>query len=486
MTTLPPGWARTALGDLLLWIESGKSFECQPRPARPDEWGVIKVSAMTWGSFKEDENKAVRPGGRFDPAHEIKAGDILVSRANTQEYVGASVLVSSSRPRLLLSDKSLRLIPASGINRRWLAHLLSSPVVRAEISRRATCTKHSMRNISQQSLVEIEVWVPPVAEQERIVAALDVHLSRMDAGLAGVRSVATRGSILRDRLTEAAAIGGLTTGDRTAAYLAPAGADDGILPSLPIGWRWTRLGDIADVVGGVTKDSKKQSDPSFVEVPYLRVANVQRGRLDLTNITTIRVSPAKAERLYLQVGDVLLNEGGDRDKLGRGWIWEGQIPDCIHQNHVFRARVDRDILHPKLLAWHANGFGKQWCDRNGSQSVNLASISLSKIKLLPVPLPPHEIQDGLVEEVEAHAAALDSAVGAAVTALNRAEWLRRALLSRAIAGRLVGQSRADEPASVLIEKAQVERANSSARRRARGHGSTTRRAGAKAVQETLL
>jgi len=458
MTALPAGWARATLGDLLLWIEAGKSFACQPRPARRDEWGVIKVSAMTWGTFKEEENKAVEPGSEFNPSYEIRAGDILVSRANTQNYVGASVLVSSTRSHLLLSDKSLRLMPSSEINRKWLAYLLSSPEVRTEISKRATGTKDSMRNISQQSLCDIDVWVPPTAEQDRIVTVLEDHLYRLDAGLAGVRSVATRGAILRNRLTELAAIGNLGVGERTAVPFEPASVDDGVLPSLPIGWRWTRLGDIADVVGGVTKDSKKQADPSYVEVPYLRVASVQRGRLDLTDIVTIRVPSAQAKRLYLQVGDVLLNEGGDRDKLGRGWIWEGQIADCIHQNHVFRARIRDDVLHPKLLAWHANGLGKEWCDRNGRQSVNLASISLSKIKLLPVPLPPEENQDSIVDEVESYTAALDSAVDAASTAFSRAEQLRRAVLSRAVAGGLVGQELKDEPASVLMQKIEIERA----------------------------
>src|SRR5690349_7635001 len=106
------------------------------------------------------------------------------------------------------------------------------------------------------------------------------------------------------------------------------------LPSIPSSWAWTTLGEIAEVVGGVTKDTKKQSDPALPLVPYLRVANVQRGRIDLRSVAEIRVPSATAERLRLRPGDVLLNEGGDRDKLGRGWIWEGQLSECIHQNHV--------------------------------------------------------------------------------------------------------------------------------------------------------
>jgi restriction endonuclease S subunit len=186
------------------------------------------------------------------------------------------------------------------------------------------------------------------------------------------------------------------------------GLDDGPIPQIPDTWRWVRLHEIAEVVGGVTKDSKKQSDPAYIEVPYLRVANVQRGQLNLSDVSTIRVAGSKAKELMLRHGDVLLNEGGDRDKLGRGWVWEDQIPNCIHQNHVFRARIIEDAIHPKLLAWHANEFGKSWCERNGKQSTNLASISLSKIRMLPVPIPPPEEQKRIVRALEGQMAMLNT------------------------------------------------------------------------------
>jgi type I restriction enzyme S subunit len=177
------------------------------------------------------------------------------------------------------------------------------------------------------------------------------------------------------------------------------------------------LGEIADVVGGVTKDSKLQSRPDLVEVPYLRVANVQRGRIDLTNVATIRVSALKAAQLELRPGDVLLNEGGDRDKLGRGWVWHGQMPGCIHQNHVFRARIRSDVLEPRLLAWYANEVGHRWFELNGKQSVNLASISLSKIRTFPVPIPPTAEQSRIVDFLEDHLSRLD----AAITGLSQAD-----------------------------------------------------------------
>ncbi|MDG4793017.1 restriction endonuclease subunit S [Micromonospora sp. WMMD1082] len=193
------------------------------------------------------------------------------------------------------------------------------------------------------------------------------------------------------------------------------------MTDLPPRWRWAALGEIADVVGGVTKDSKLQSRPDLVEVPYLRVANVQRGRIDLSSVATIRVPPRKAAQLELQSGDVLLNEGGDRDKLGRGWVWQGQIPGCIHQNHVFRARIRDGLLHPKLLAWYANEVAHKWFELNGKQSVNLASISLSKVRTFPVPVPPVEEQLPIVEILEYHLSRLNVAENCLAAASARCE-----------------------------------------------------------------
>jgi type I restriction enzyme S subunit len=244
-------------------------------------------------------------------------------------------------------------------------------------------------------------------------------------------------------------------------------AEDGELPSLPGDWKWARLGEIADVAGGITKDAKKQTDVELPEVPYLRVANVQRGRLDLDKVAVIRAPTNRIRRLLLQEGDVLLNEGGDRDKLGRGWIWEGQISECIHQNHVFRARVRDGQLEPKLLAWHANTFGKGWCERNGKQSVNLASISLSRIRLLPVPVPPRHEQAALVDLIENRLIELDRLDSALQRTCQRSGYLRRSLLIEAFKGRLVPLDPNDEPVSVLLDRIKAERAAQPKTRRAR-------------------
>jgi type I restriction enzyme, S subunit len=212
---LNPGWTWGRLGDLLVDIEAGKSFTCEPRRAEYDEWGIIKVSAMTWGEFREEENKAVPGGRKIDPRHEIHPGDVLVSRANTEEYVGAPVLVRSCRRGLLLSDKSLRLVPKSWVDKEWLVQLLASSLVRRQISMTATGNQDSMRNISQRDLRMIRVPIPPEEDQARIADSLRQQLDGIDHQSMQVDHVKARATVLRRSLLADAFAGKLVPQDST-------------------------------------------------------------------------------------------------------------------------------------------------------------------------------------------------------------------------------------------------------------------------------
>lgn len=291
-------------------------------------------------------------------------------------------------------------------------------------------------SLRRQDLEKQMLWIPPVDEQARIVAIIEEHISHLDAAEMSLRSARTNLAASTELITRRALTGaGKARG--SSVPLAPAGTADGSLEPLPNRWRWDRLGRVAEVVGGVTKDSKNQSNPEFVERPYLRVANVQRGEIRPDHVKTIRVPPKKAQALELKPGDVLLNEGGDRDKLARGWVWEGQIPQCIHQNHVFRARIHDPDLDPYFLSLTANTFGGKWAERNGKQSVNLASISLSMIRNMPVIVPAPGEATEAVAHLREQQASLDRALVAIKDAERRGALLRRAILDAAFRGNFV-------------------------------------------------
>lgn len=201
------------LGDLLDDIEAGKSFKTPGRKAEPGEWGVIKVSAMTWGEFDEDQNKAVPPDQPVDPRYEIRPGDLLLSRANTSEYVGATVLVRSCRPLLLLSDKSMRLLTRVGVDRRWLRLALGSPQLRAQMSHLATGTSDSMRNISQAKVRSLRIRVPSHVRQAELAGEIDGALRMRGRLEADLRLARSRAASFRRSILAAAFSGQLVPQD---------------------------------------------------------------------------------------------------------------------------------------------------------------------------------------------------------------------------------------------------------------------------------
>jgi type I restriction enzyme S subunit len=126
-----------------------------------------------------------------------------------------------------------------------------------------------------------------------------------------------------------------------------------------------------------------------VELPYLRVANVQDGYLDLSTVKTVRVRLDEIENYRLEAGDVLMTEGGDIDKLGRGTIWEGQIPNCLHQNHIFRIRPNRKLLEPAYYALVVESdIAKRYFNRVAKRTTNLASTNKRQVRAFPFPVPP--------------------------------------------------------------------------------------------------
>ena len=176
--------------------------------------------------------------------------------------------------------------------------------------------------------------------------------------------------------------------------------------------------------GGATKGRRYRAGETLTEVPYLRVANVQRGYLDLSEIKTIEVTQDVADQLELAPGDILFTEGGDRDKLGRGWVWKGEIDGCIHQNHVFRSRLLLSEMYPAFVSWWGNSFGQTFFDQSGKQTTNLASINLSVLSSFPVPIPPLAEQRRIVTEVERRLSVIQQAEAAVEANLTRAERLR--------------------------------------------------------------
>jgi type I restriction enzyme S subunit len=156
---------------------------------------------------------------------------------------------------------------------------------------------------------------------------------------------------------------------------------------IPVDWGVSKLDHVAIVQTGLAKGKKGIKNPAVL--PYLRVANVQDGYFDLAEIKTITVERSEINRYSLRKNDVLLTEGGDLDKLGRGHLWEGQIEPCLHQNHVFVVRTKPNVLLPRFFALLTAGpYGRRYFLSCAKQTTNLASINSTQLKQFPVLIPP--------------------------------------------------------------------------------------------------
>ena len=279
----------------------------------------------------------------------------------------------------------------------------------AQLASKGTGT--TFKAITQDVVKNLEIPIPPLPEQERIVARIEELFSQLDAGVETLKKTKAQLSVYRQAaITEAFSVENNT-------------------PNVC-------LSDIAQIIGGITK-GRDLSGTETIELPYLRVANVQNGYLDLSEIKTIKLRVDEKERYLLKPGDVLYTEGGDRDKLGRGTVWRGEIKDCVHQNHIFKARVDQSKAIPVYVAlWSMSTPARNYFYQKGKQSVNLASINKTVLSALTLPLPTLEKQREIINHIESRLSVCDSIEQTVDTALQQAEAMRQSILKDAFEGRL--------------------------------------------------
>ena len=167
----------------------------------------------------------------------------------------------------------------------------------------------------------------------------------------------------------------------------------------PAGWEWVRLGDLVLVSSGVTL-GRKTAIPSPVLLPYLRVANVQRWHLNLSSMKEVVIDNSEIERFKLVSGDLLITEGGDWDKVGRTSIWRDELPTCLHQNHVFKARGTSTEWSPVWAELFLNSsIARNYFASSAKQTTNLASINMTQLKDCVFPVPPVSEQSRIVTRV---------------------------------------------------------------------------------------
>jgi type I restriction enzyme S subunit len=482
MSGAPDHWHAEKLGEVLSAIEAGKNFRCIEKPPDDGRPGVVKVSAVTWGTFDELESKTCPDPRLFNERYLIRPGDFLISRANTLELVGACVVVGAVSRRLMLSDKILRLVMPDDL-KRWVLWFLRSKAGRSQIEAKASGNQLSMRNIGQDGIRGIELPLAPPDERQHIVAAIDSHFSRLDAATATLERVHRnleryRASVLKAavegrlvpteaelakkegrsyepasvllkrilaerrrrweeaELAKLKAKGKAPTDDRWKdRYEEPAAPDTDGLPELPEGWCWASVGQLIS-----RPLANGRSVPTATDgFPVLRLTAIRSGRVLLSERKGGSWTRDDAKEWLVAEGDFLVVRGnGSRDLVGRGGLVTTTPDPVAFPDTLIRVRIDAQHFEPRLLRlfWDSQVV-RDFLQRTAKTTAGIYKINQGDLEKLPLPLPPYEEQArlaGEIERLDSVATVEASRVEATLVHIAR---LRQSILKWAFEGRLV-------------------------------------------------
>jgi len=506
---LPSHWQWVKLDRLLLRIEAGKSFRCEERPPTLGEYGVVKVSAVTWGTYDEEESKTITDAKRIDEAYLIRAGDFLFSRANTIQLVGASVIVHAASKQLLLSDKILRFVFAADF-RKWINWLFKSRIGRSQIEALSTGNQESMRNIGQQRIGQICVPIAPHGEMNRVISKVDELFSRIEEGeraLEGVQKLVGR---YRQSVLKAAVTGELTRDwrERNKSKLESGEALLArILNARREAWGWAELdkmkargiepadekwkrryeepGEIVtDYIGELPREWQRVRIDAVGEVqlgrqrspahhagefmrPYLRVANVHQERIDTSDVMWMNFTPEEFAAYSLKSGDILLNEGQSKELIGRPAMYRDEVPGTCFTNTLVRFRSASAVLPEFALIVFLHYMKSGDFQKIAKITTNIAHLGAGRFAEMSFPVPSIEEQREIVERVERQNSVYTQLIAEVACRRRHVGSLRQSVLKAGFSGALVAPDPSDGSASLLLERIAAERSNSPDRPRRR-------------------
>ena len=458
MSNLPTSWARCSLGDLIENIEAGLNVKCEERPPEKGERGLVKISAVTWGRFDESQSKTLPSDAMPGISKKINQGDLLFSRANTLELVGASVIVHDIKKELYLSDKVLRLVISDGM-KSWVNYALKTQAMRKAIGEASSGNQLSMRNISQDKLKALELPIAPLAEQRRITDKLDTTLARVDAlndRLARITPLLKR---FRQSVLAAATSGRLTeewrarrdelelsawhrTNLRSCIKSMKGGASPKVEDYSSSGTLALNKGDIKPYGYLNSKKNKKFLPKSFVESNSTKIINPG------TLVVTLRDLSSKADFLgliseYISSENAMITQG----------MYALELNSCVIKKYLIyfsNSNNYREIMKREKV---------------GATQVHLRNDQFLDV---PIALPSLEEQTEIVRRVETLFAFADRLEARLQYAQTAAERLTPALLAKAFRGELVPQDPNDEPATELLRRLRAARAADTASKPKRG------------------
>jgi len=415
MTELPDGWqadnigtiADTQLGKML---NSSKQTGTAAMP-------YLRNINLRWGGFDLSDVKEMDIFHDEREQFTLRTGDLLICEGGEP---GRCAVWKSDLP-MAFQNAMHRVRPKATVSADFLALQVESQVRNGELDHLFSGV--TIKHFSQQKLRGVEVLIPPLAEQQRIVEILEEQFSRLDAALASIRTVRENAAAFRRSLLQAAFHGALA-GDSAV--------------SIPSDWSLLSLDEVSEVRLGRQRSPRNHSGPQLR--PYLRAANVTWQGLDLTDVKEMNFSDEELSVLCLKSGDILVGEAsGSPNEVGKAAVFQGEIENCCFQNTLLRVRplsIDTRYLHYFLTGTAMSGaYARE------SRGVGISHLGRAKLASWPVPVAPAPEQQRIGEMLDEQFSRLDAALVVTNQLEARIVSERRSLLHAAFSGALTEQWR---------------------------------------------
>lgn len=472
---LPRDWEVTQLGDHLIRLANGLTAK---QEKELPGIAVSRIETISDGTVNFEKVRYVR---ELDTEKEkkflLQKGDLLFSHINSDLHLGKTAVYMADKPLLHGMNLLVMRPNPETLDSKYLHYYLN--LYRA-LGKFIEVAQHAVNqsSLNQKKVNAVPVPLPKLETQQRIVAEIEKQFSRLDEAVASLKRVKANLKRYKAAVLKAAVEGKLTeewrkqnpnvepaskllerilaerrtkweeaelakvkakgkklTGDKwKEAYCKAPEIDGSELPSIPETWFWSSLAGLGTVIGGLTKNRKRNEHEN--RLPYLRVANVYANELRLDEIKEVGVGDNELEKLLLKSGDLLIVEGnGSPDQIGRLAIWDGSITPCVHQNHLIKVRLLNGCSPAWSVIWLLSPDGRE-CIRNVASSTSgLYTLSTRKVSALPVPLPPISEQKKIVAHAESLLSVIDGMARELERSFHRASMLRNAILGRAFAGK---------------------------------------------------
>lgn len=410
---IPENWQLLSVGALFK-VRNEKVNDTDYPPLSVTKGGIVPQMESVAKSDATDNRKMV-----------LKNDFVINSRSDRKQSCGVSPLDGS----VSLINTVLHPVPNAPVLPDYLDYLLKNYGFAEEFYRWGHGIVADLWTTRWQEMKNIFLPIPPVEEQQKIIFSISTQMEKVDALIANVQEQIEKLKAYKQSLITEVVTKGLDPNVPM--------KDSGVewIGEIPVSWGIAKLQYCAKIRSGITLGKKYPDGAELIERPYLRVANVQNGGVVLDDLKTIEVSAEEDAQYRLSAGEVLMTEGGDRDKLGRGCVWLGQVEPCLHQNHIFALRTNK-LLNPYFLSYVTTSkIGRVYFDITAIKTTNLACTNSSKVLAFKLPLPSAGEQQQMVDYLDRQVDKIDKLISAKQSKIEKLEQYKRSLIYEYVTGK---------------------------------------------------